>query len=77
MKSYVKIVGRGEQPAPIDDFVRRFPEDGPDIQILLTDRVREIVESLNEGNHIAYGIGRREFALHGEVMAVLAAPPSP
>lgn len=77
VKAYVLAVGSGEQPSLIEDFVRqRFPDDDQDTQALLIDRVREIVESLNDGNHIAYGISRQDFAAY-EALAPVAAPPSP
>ena len=63
VKAYVLAIGGGERPNSFDDFVRqRFPDDDQATQALLTDRIREIIESLNDGNHIAYGISRKGFA---------------
>jgi hypothetical protein len=77
VKAYVMAVGNGERPDSIEDFVsQHFPEDHQDVRVLLTDRVREIVDSLNDGNHIAYGVSRQEFAA-SEASAPAAAPPSP
>ena len=77
VKAYVAAVGR-RQPESIDEFVRRrFPDDDEATQAMLADRVREIVESLNDGNHIAYGVSREEFALFEEASATFAALPAP
>lgn len=63
VKAYVLAVGAGKQPNLFEDFARgRFPNDDQDTLALLADRIREIVESLNDGNHIAYGISREDFA---------------
>lgn len=77
VKAYVLAGGNGEQPASIDDFVsQRFPKDDADTVALLVGRVREIVESLNDGNHIAYGVSRQEFAQY-EASVVASASPAP
>lgn len=77
VKAYVLAVGGGEEPSSIEDFVReRFPGDDQETQALLADRVREIVESLNDGNHIAYGISRHDFARY-ERSAPTASTPAP
>ncbi|MFB9262235.1 Fic family protein [Bradyrhizobium erythrophlei] len=77
VKAYVLAIGNGEQPSSIEDFVRqRFPNDDQETQALLVEMVREIVESLNDGNHIAYGISRQDFAQY-EASARAAAPLTP
>jgi hypothetical protein len=73
----VLAVGNGEEPGSIEDFThRRFAGDGQETRALRADRIRETVDSLNEGNHIAYGISREQFARY-EAAALAATLPSP
>ncbi|MBR0687755.1 hypothetical protein JQ594_17625 [Bradyrhizobium manausense] len=61
VKAYVAAIGNSEQPGSFEEFARQhFPDDDGQTQELLADRVREIIESLNDANHIAYGVSRQE-----------------
>jgi hypothetical protein len=53
-----------------------FVDDVDDAKDMLVDRVRNIIESLHDGNAIAYGISRKSFENYNRIGAS-AKPPAP
>ncbi len=71
-----------EARAPLDAYGHALEAlDGgsaglaPEVREAVAQRVTEIVEALNEGNHIAYGIPRKLFEDYAQVMCVSVPQP--
>lgn len=63
VRAYVeKSVTDGFRADPHAFAREYFSKDSEDIQLKLMERVTDIVASLQEGNHIAYGVSRKTFA---------------
>ncbi len=63
VKEYVGRIGEGNPPDSMAALIgEMFPSDDSVTAELLAGRVEEIVASLSEGNHMAYGIDRDRFA---------------
>jgi Fic/DOC family len=76
VKEYVVKAGEGDAPNSVAEFVRaRFPNDDDATLELLTERVNEIVASLSDGNHFAYGINREQFAAYEAFLSAKTATP--
>jgi len=70
VRAFVVSVGRGEAPGTPEEFaLAHFNDDDAETRNLLAGRIAEIVESLSDGNHIAYGIPRDEFRAYEEHLA--------
>ncbi len=65
VKKYVQEVGAGNTVLSPAEFAEaEFDQDAAEIRQQLAELVTSIVESLGEGNHIAYGISRDEFSAY-------------
>ena len=65
VRDYVVEKGNGEWTGSAAEFAeKRFAVEDERTLALLVDRVVDIVESLGEGNHIAYGISRDDFEIY-------------
>lgn len=74
-RDYVREVAEGKIAANADVYAReRFKEEPDATRDLIVDRVVEVVDSLEEGNHIAYGISRDCFAAYQSALADSARP---
>lgn len=62
MKGYVaRSLSEGRR-LEIDEYLNSvFAQEGADTKDALLKRGADIIESLNSGNNIAYGISRKEF----------------
>jgi Fic family protein len=70
IQAYVAgVIGDTTSDVPADFAAEHFAEEGEErTRNLLVDRVTEIVEALDEGNHIAYGLSRATFAGYQEAL---------
>ena len=67
VKAYVeKSVAEGRRVDLNSFAANSFREDAEDTRSKLIERVTEIVASLHEGNHIAYGISRKTFDAYSQ-----------
>lgn len=63
VRNYLASVVRDPETESAVEFARGFfADDDESTREVLVERIAEIVEALDEGNHIAYGISRGEFA---------------
>jgi Fic family protein len=66
--AYVKeAINQGEHPE-VKLFVETiFSNDDDTIRKMLVDRVSDIIETLHEGNHVAYGVSRKSFDTYASI----------
>lgn len=75
VRDYVVARIDGDYSATAEEFaMERFVQDNEETRRMLADRVNEIVEALTEGNHIAYGITRDQFAAYETALTNVARP---
>lgn len=68
VRAYIETSVSRECPLDIDAFAReRFSAEPADVRHRLIERVAAIVSSLNDANHIAYGIARDMFDRYGRL----------
>jgi Fic family protein len=66
--SYVRKAVESGASLDIADFAEReFADDEGETKDMLIERVTHIIESLHEGNHIAYGVSRRLFDAYTQI----------
>jgi len=68
VKEYVSRSVNDGAKISLDDFLEeRFPDDAGETKQILLRRTGDIISSLHEGNHVAYGIGRKTFDAYAKL----------